>query len=69
MPASHYADLIREVVPSLDPRHIEAYMRLEYGTLDHLDRLRFTREARIAAECVRVGGAEDAESLARSYGL
>lgn len=64
-----YATQIKEIVPELDPRHVEAYMRLEYGTLDHLSPERFASEARTAASCVVMGGTDEAESLAVSYGL
>jgi hypothetical protein len=65
---SGYAELIQRTEPTLDPRHVEAYMRLQYGTLDHLDRATFEREVRVAADCVRFD-AQGAEDLARSYGL
>lgn len=66
---SAYAEPIKRIVPELDPRHVEAYMRLEYGTLDHLSASRFASEARTAASCVVMGGTDEAESLAISYGL
>lgn len=65
---SGYQATIFQVVPDLDPRHVEAYMRLQYGTLDHLDRATFDREARTCAEAVRLAPSE-AEELAKSYGL
>jgi len=64
-----YQQQIHELVPDVDPRHIEAYMRLQYGTLDHLSPATFEAEALIGAECVTVGGADEAEQLAASYGL
>lgn len=64
-----YTKLIQEIAPKYDPRHIEAYMRLQYSTLDHLDRATFRREAKIAAACVDEGGVEMAEANAKSYGL
>jgi len=60
------ADLGREDV---DPRHVEAYMRLQYGSLGHVDRETFRREARIAIECIKITGVDDAEELAESFGL
>lgn len=62
-----YAAQIAEVCPEYDPRHIEAFMRSEMGTLDHLDRYAFAKEAWIAAECVNADPAL-AERLAQSYG-
>lgn len=64
-----YQDLLRELAPTYDPRHLEAYMRLWYGVLDHLDREAFRLEVEICAACVDAGGVEAAEKLAQSYGL
>ncbi len=64
-----YAATIRALAPTHDPRHIEAYMRLKYSTLDGLSKDEFEREVAIASECVRLGGKPMAERLARSYGL
>lgn len=64
-----YQDRIREIVPDADPRHIEAYMRLEKGTLDAMSQSEFRREALIAKDCIDEGGIEMAERLAKSYAL
>jgi hypothetical protein len=64
-----YASRIRELCPKHDPRHIEAWLRLQFGTLDHLTPHQFAAEAWIAAECVDEGGVEHSENLAKSYGL
>jgi hypothetical protein len=64
-----YTALCRELQPAFDPRHIEAYIRLEHSTLDHLSREEFTFQAAIAAECIRTVGHEQAERCARSVGL
>ena len=69
-----YTDLIRETlartgrVGAADPRHIEAYMRLEHPTLDALSADAFTAEVQVALDCIAYGGTADAESLARSFG-
>lgn len=64
-----YADLIRQHVPAdFDPRHVEAYMRGEFGTLDHLSPAAFARSARESAEAVALDR-DMAEELAQSYGL
>lgn len=73
-PASPYAGLIREILAAHgtvehDPRHVEAYMRLEHSTLDHLPRERFGAEVRIAVACIRHAGPEMAERCARSFGM
>lgn len=70
MRKTHYTDLIASMIPAgYDPRHVEGYMRLQYSTLDHLDRATFRREVKIARQCIDEGGVERAESNARSYGL
>jgi len=66
---SGYAALFREFQPTHDPRHIEAYVRLQYGTLDHLTRDELRAEAEIGAACVDAHGVEHAEALAETYGL
>ena len=62
-------DLARIGRIGIDPRHIEAYMRLEHGTLDALSKERFRGEVALCAECVIADGILNAESLAKSYGL
>lgn len=52
----------------LDPRHIEAYMRLENSTLDGLSEPAFRQECVIAAYAVK-HDPDGAERLARSFGL
>lgn len=70
-----YQDLIREElaraghVGAADPRHIEAWMRIEHPTLNGLSRSQFTSEVGIALQCVAASTADDNESLARSFGL
>jgi hypothetical protein len=63
-----YVELIRSLQPAHDPRHIEAYMRLEHPTLDGLSRSEFGHEAYLAACCVDADP-EAAEELAQSYAL
>ncbi|MFL5909460.1 MAG: hypothetical protein ACJ768_02660 [Gaiellaceae bacterium] len=55
--------------PDIDPRHVEGFMRLQYGTLSHLDAATFKREAQLAVACIHVDGLEAAEANARSFGL
>lgn len=72
---NHYQQLIREAmartgrVGAADPRHIEAWMRLEHGCLDGLSRQQFTDEVTIALQCVAAGPLADSEALAYSMGL
>ena len=46
-----YQRLIHEIDPTVDPAAVEAQMRLQYGTLDHLPRSTFVSETRIAKQC------------------
>lgn len=64
-----YRDHIRKLTTVYDPRHIEAYMRCEHGTLDRLSPDDFAAEVVTAALCIEQGGREAAEALARSYGM
>ncbi len=57
------------MVGQFDPRHVEAYMRLEHSTLDGLSRAQFASEVNIGASCVAADGAHNAENLAQSFGL
>ena len=52
-----------------DPRHVEAFMRVEHPTLDHLSPERFRAEVDLSIACVVEAGEDDAEDLAASLGL
>jgi hypothetical protein len=56
-------------IPTTEPRIIEAWMRLKFGTLDAIGDAEFKREVRLAAECSHETTPEVNEALARSYGL
>lgn len=62
------AALLPEQFAMLDPRHIEAYLRLRHGTLDHLTRSEFKRQVKALAKIVNQD-LTAAEDLAKSYGL
>ena len=66
-----YQKLIKELLggADYDPRHIEALMRLQYGTLNHLTRGDFRREVALCKQCIDEMGREAAERNAKSYGL
>lgn len=64
-----YRETIKSLAPKHDPRHIEAYMRVEHSTLDGLSRQQFAAEVRVAAQCVDEGGIEMAERIAKSFGM
>jgi hypothetical protein len=72
---SYYQNAIRETMATIgrvgaaDPRHVEAWMRIEHGCLDGLSRSRFTTEIEIALACIAAGPTADSESLAQSFGL
>lgn len=72
-PKSPYADRIEEMLTELgvwqDARHVEAYIRIAHGTLDHLSPRQFLDETIIAVECVAAAGREQAERVAQSYGM
>ena len=55
--------------PEVDPRHVEAYMRVGHSTLDGLARWQFVEEVEICIACIDAGGLEDAERTARSFAL
>jgi hypothetical protein len=71
---SPYAHAIRPLLErfghvAMDPRHVEAFMRLEHSTLDGLAAWQFAEEVRTAAECVAFSTLGDAEELAQSFGF
>ena len=65
-----YQDIIKRVCHELsieaDPRHIEGFMRLQYGTLDHLTASQFAHECQLFDE---VKDQDDWEENAQSFGL
>jgi hypothetical protein len=67
---SPYADKIAALVTTKhDLRHVEAFMRVEHVTLDHLSEAQFRACAAVATSCVDECDAETCEALAASYGL
>jgi hypothetical protein len=71
---SMYRNTIRETAARLgrigtNPRHVEAWMRVEHGTLDWMDPERFSTEVEIALACLDRAGDDRSEALARSFGL
>ena len=51
------------------PRVIEAFMRLDHSTLDHLSRAAFHREIEQCRADALAAGPEMSDELARSFGL
>lgn len=68
-PKSLYEDRIRELAPDYDPRHVEAFMRVGHGTLDHLSGEAFRMEVEISCACVDNVGVDEAEKTAISMGF
>ena len=69
-----YTQAIREQLArtghiGTDPRHVEAYMRLEHPTLDGLSTRQFADEVRIGVACIQEAGVDTAERCAQSFGL
>lgn len=71
-----YSKLIKEILEKkgfgcmeFDPRHIEAFIRMQYGTPDHLSRAAFENEVSVGIGCIMEGGVEFAEQMAVSQGL
>ena len=46
-----YRTIINEIDPAVDARHVEASMRLQYGTLCHLPRETFAAEIKLFKAC------------------
>jgi hypothetical protein len=67
--AMTYQELITALAPDADPRHVEAWMRLEHPTLDGLSPERFTAEVRVALGCIADAGPDQSEALAASFGI
>jgi len=72
-PGNIYQDGIRLILActgniGIDPRHVEGYMRLTYGTLDALSKETFVRETKEAVIDITLNPVL-AEKLALSYGL
>ena len=68
-PQNHYQKMIVEIAPDANPRHIEAYMRCTYRTLDGLSPLMFKRAVREAVMDASFDTEQDREDFAKSYGL
>ena len=75
MAHSLYQEAIREDMAALgfigrhDPATIEAWMRLEHGTLDGLSPSRFRAEVATSIECADASTPAENTSLCESYGL
>lgn len=63
-----YRTIINEIDAGVDARHVEASMRLQYGTLCHLPRETFAAEIAVFKACERVEPGYG-EKLAQSFGM
>lgn len=72
---SSYTESIERHVAALklatpyDAVVIEAWMRLEHGTLDALSPAQFRREVKVAIACIDATTPAENAALARSFGL
>ena len=64
-----YQRRIAERTHAADPRHVEAWMRLEHPTLDGLSAAEFEREIDLAVVSITTAGHDESEALAASFGL
>ena len=64
-----YQRYIAERTRDIDPRHVEAWMRVEHPTLDGLSRREFIAAMHAAVGCAIDAGADESEALAASFGL
>ena len=64
-----YQRFIAEHIRDTDPRHVEAWMRLEHPTLDGLSRSEFTEAMYAALATALDAGPGESEALAASFGL
>ena len=64
-----YQRFIAERTRDVDPRHVEAWMRVEHPTLDGLSRVEFIDEMYAALAAAIEAGPEQSERLAASFGL
>ena len=68
-----YSERIRDAIAGTpwqdaDPQVVECWIRLQYGTLDHLDRATFCAEAVLGAQ-MTIGYPAESSTLAASYGV
>lgn len=63
-----YQERIKAIVPRANPRHVEAWLRSEHGTLDALSPERFAYEAHEAAN-MAAADPDMSEKLAQSFGI
>ena len=65
---NYYQDLVHRLDPAINSAGVEASMRLQYGTLDHLTPQTFADEIKLARQC-QEQDPDFLHSIAASYGL
>lgn len=55
--------------PEVDPGHIEAWMRMDHGTLDGLSPRDFRQAVKVGVEAVDQCGEKLSQEVASTYGL
>lgn len=63
-----YAKIINAIDPAVNARHVEAHMRVQYSTLDHLPRETFREEIALFKACEREQPGYG-EQVAKSFGM
>jgi len=66
---SFYQQYIAERTRDIDPRHVEAWMRVEHPTLDALTQKQFDEAMYAALAAAMDAGPEQREALAATFGL
>lgn len=64
-----YQARIAKIVPTVDPRHVEAWMRCKHGELDGLSKEDFELSVLLAAHTALIAGADHSERLCATYGI
>lgn len=63
------SEVLRPIAPAINPRHVEAYIRLIYPTLNDLSSKDLEAVVSGAVLDIEIEGTETAEKLAQSFGL
>lgn len=64
-----YKERIATLCGDYDVRHVEAYIRLEHPRVDVLPVDELAEEVELGMRCIEAQGVQEAERLARSFGL
>ena len=64
-----YAERIKELAPQYDPSDVEAWIRVEYPTLDWMDAKRLAKEVKEAVANIRLATPDMTARLRKSFGL